>query len=350
MRALPALAMSLALAALPACEANDFDLPDLVTKPRVLAGSAVLAADPARVTPQPGESASYRLLVGGPAPEVRWTYLLAVCRLVRDANGAPACDVSFPFLGVSGAQPSVAMPPELPSVEFTVPEPGALREDEDELVVQGLVCPDGAFDAVLLAQLQAGDYGALVAGRNPCADKSKNGVVLASPLPIARTPDAINHAPQILSVSWSRLKDEEDDEEVVKGDSWPTELAPGAPLEGCKGKGFLELKAGDRLGVQLELDAGARETYLDPSPIPGEPPMKRVEIPQVQGLASAGKFEIVRDNQLEAAQLLELAWKPDADPPASGLLVRFWFLATDDRYGDTQATSWQARVLCVLAH
>jgi hypothetical protein len=335
------------LLALVGCEVTEFDEPDLVQRQRVLAGSVVIADDPTRVTPEPGEQASYRLLVGGPGPQPSWTYLLAVCRLVRDENGAPFCDPSLAPLGVSGAAPSMVTPPDEPSVDFTVPE--TLREDEDELLMQGIVCPDGPLDAGLLSRLAAGDYADLVAGRNPCADKAKNGVVLASPFPLARVPDATNHAPQIVSVSTSKWKEDDDaDDEVVKGVPWPTDLASAAPLEGCKGQGFFELQQDDRLGVQLELDADARETYLDPSPISGEPPRKRVEIPRVEGLASAGKFEIVRDNQLEAGKLLQLTWKLDEDAPADGLLVRFWFLATDDRFGNTQATSWQARVLCVV--
>jgi hypothetical protein len=139
------------------------------------------------------------------------------------------------------------------------------------------------------------------------------------------------------------------DGDIALGEPWTSRAAAETTSTGCKDQGFLEVHRKERVGFQFELDEAAREAYRDPSPIPGEPPRERVEIPQVQGFASAGRFEILRDNQGEADQVLQLEWSlPRKAVDDSGLLVRFWFLATDDRAGETQATSWVERALCVL--
>jgi hypothetical protein len=337
----------LALCALTGCTEGDFPLPETVEKDRVLAGSIVVPGE-SRVTPALGERARYELLVSSPGAQVQWTYLLAVCHFLRDANGAPFCDASLPLIAASGAEPSLATPPlGLPGIDFVVPSAENLREDEGELLLQGIVCPGGPIDAQLLAAIAAQDFSVLAEGRNPCADKSKNGVLLATPFVIERSEQDRNHAPRIDVVTWSQL--EQVNESVVLGAPWLARALAQDAQENCQGKGFPEVYAKQRIGFQLQLDDAARETYLDPSPVPGAEPRSRVEIPQVQGLSSAGKFEIVRDNQLEAGQLLQLEWSlPKRDPGPNGLLVRFWFIATDDRANDTQATSWEERALCVL--
>lgn len=348
MRSLHARSLALGLGALAACDGVDFATSDLVTKDRVLAGSVVIEGEPSRVTPAPGEQARYQLLVAGPGAQSTWSYMLGVCRFLRDEHGAPYCDPAQPLLAVSGSGPSTSLLPDLPHVDFTVPPLEGLREDESALFVQGLVCPGGPFDDSLLSALAAQDASALAAGRNPCADKSKNGVVLASTFSIERTAEARNHAPLIQAVSWSKLTG--DHKDVVAGTLWAQEAPPAARAEGCMGHGFPEVAQAERVGIQLQLDPAARETYAAPSPIAGAEPSERTEVPQVQGFASAGKFDIVRDNQLGANQLLQLEWlmPKQAMVPPDGLLVRFWFLATDDRFGDTQATSWQSRALCVI--
>ncbi|MFT3924102.1 MAG: hypothetical protein QM778_16320 [Myxococcales bacterium] len=329
------------------CNDGDFPSPETVEKDRVLAGRVFLSDDDPRVTPAPGETAHYQLLVGSPGVQATWTYLLAVCRFLRDENGAPYCDPTLPPLAQSGLEPSLATPPaQLPELAFTVPSAPELRDDESELLVQGIVCPGGPIDDKLLAALAAQDFAVLEAGRNPCADKSKNGVLIAAPIPIERSLEDRNHAPVIQTVTWSKAMDMDD---VALGEPWTSDATTTDPSKGCAGKGFLELRSKERLGFQFGLDAAARESYLDPSPIPGAPRVMREEIPRVQGLSSAGKFEIRRDNQVRAEQVLQLEWRlPDYVPPKEGLLVRFWFLATDDRDQEHQATSWQTRALCAV--
>jgi|GEM_PF-5275051 len=358
MRTKLALPLVFASLALTACSDGDFPSPETVEKDRVLAGRVVIAEDATRVTPMAGEGATYELLVGGPGVQASWSYLLGVCRLARDVDGAPYCDPAQPLVGQSGAEPSMATPPDAyPAVAFAVPAAADLREGEDELLLQGIVCPGGPIDPKLLAAVAAGDYGALAAGRNPCADKSRNGVLLAAPIPFERSEQDRNHAPTIQNITWTHLahktdKDDKDDkgENVKLGAPWTSQATALAGRENCKDLGYLEVQAKQTIAFQFELDPDAKEHYLDPSPVPGEAPRPRVEIPSVQGLSSAGHFDLVRDNQLDEGQLLQLEWSLSAKrpPPQGGLLVRFWFLATDDRYGDTQATSWETRALCVL--
>ena len=106
----------------------------------------------------------------------------------------------------------------------------------------------------------------------------------------------------------------------------------------------------DPIAIQLELEPGAREAYLKPSLTRGRPPQPRTEIPQVHGFASAGDFDVVRDNQQSDGQILQLVWKPPQpkEVGADSLLVRFWFLLSDDRDEEAQATSWMERALCLV--
>jgi hypothetical protein len=335
----------LATAGSAACADTSFPSPERVEKDRVIAGRVTVEGDAARATPAPGERASYELLVASPGPQVQWSYVLWVCRFVRDRDGVPSCDPSLRPLASTDAEAAIARPPdEPPRLAFVVPE--ELREDENALLAQGVVCPDGPFDEELLSALATADFSVLAAGRHPCADKSKNGLSIAAPFPIERASEERNHAPLIRAVSWSKVIE---DAPVERGDAWVSSAEAETPETGCKGQGFVEIRRKERIGFQVELDEAARESYLDPSPIPGEPARRRTEIPYVEGFASAGRFEILRDNQLDSDQLLQLEWSlPKASVDPEGRLVRFWFVASDDRANDTRASSWIERALCVL--
>jgi hypothetical protein len=138
---------------------------------------------------------------------------------------------------------------------------------------------------------------------------------------------------------------------IALGTIWTSVAGASTPVHGCRDQGFSEVTwQTDPMGIQLELEPGAREAYAKPSPVPGRPPQPRIEIPQVQGFASAGEFDIVRDNQQSDGQILQLLWKPpqQKEDGADSLLVRFWFLLSDDRDEAAQATSWMERALCVV--
>ncbi len=337
--------------ALGGCSSTEFDPPERIEKDRPLAGRVSVTGDVDRATPAPGESASYELLVVSPGPQVAWTYLLAACRFARGSDNVGTCDPDMPPLAQTALDGPQARPPDtLPSFSFQVPEASTLGQDEDELLVQGLLCPDSGLDPALLAALGAGDLARALAFPNPCADKSKNGLLLSSPFRIEREPIDRNLTPSIATVSWSQTAMKSP---IATGTPWTSRAAAGTSLTGCQGQGLPELRAQkEAIGVQVELAPGAREAYQQRSLVPGGAPSAKTEVPRLLGYASAGEFEIVRDNQQVDGQLLQLTWRtpPAAKIDPTGLLVRFWLLVGDDRdvHHDAEATSWTDRALCVV--
>jgi hypothetical protein len=347
--------------ALSACQSTDFAGAELVEKDRPLAGRVSVNGDPSRATPQPNEQASYTLLVGSPGVQVTWNYALVVCHLSRGDDGIATCDRSLSLIAGS-SQPSSARPPDVyPSIDFTVPDASQLAPDEQELLVAGLLCPDSALDPALLDALRNGDDTALSASPNACQDKAKNGLIVASPFRIERTPDDRNHAPAIANTYWSPKISPTP---VTPGSPWTSVASADLPRTGCRGAGMPEVaalpkdakaedvgedKGKNAIGLQFTLESGAAETYLEQSVISGEAAASRTEVPAVEGYASAGKFIIVRDNAKSAEQTLQLEWNPPKLPiDASGVLVRFWIVAHDDRERSAQASSWIERALCVV--
>ncbi len=333
------------------CASQHFDPPEHIEKDRPLAGQVSVVGDENRATPGPGESANYQLLVVSPGPEVPWTYLFAVCRFGRGSDNIGTCDPDAPLVALSPLDAPQALPPDtLPAIMFQVPDAATLAPDEGELLVQGLLCPNSPFDPALLASLTAGDLDNAISFPNPCADKSKNGLILSSPFRIERDPTDRNMTPSIATVSWSQAAMKSP---IASGMPWTSRAGASTPVNGCQGQGFLELKTQkDAIGIQVELVPGAREAYQERSIVPGEAPTAKTEIPRVLGYASAGDFDIVRDNQQMDGQILQLTWRtPAADKvDPAGTLVRFWFLLGDDRDvdHDAEAVSWTDRALCVL--
>jgi hypothetical protein len=353
--------LSALTSALPACQSTDFAGAELVEKDRPLAGRVSVNGDPSRATPQPSEQASYTLLVGSPGAQVTWNYALVVCHLSRGGDGIATCDPALPLI-TAPSQPSLARPPDVyPSVEFTVPDASQLAPDEHELLVAGLLCPDSALDPALLDSLRSGDGAALSASPNACQDRSKSGLIVASPFRIERTPDDRNYAPAIANAYWSPKISPTP---IAPGAAWTSAARADLSATGCRGAGMPEVaalpkdakaedvgedKGKNAIGLQFTLEGGAAETYLEQSVISGEAAVSRAEVPAVEGYASAGKFIIVRDNAKSAEQTLQLEWNPPKQPiDASGVLVRFWFVAHDDRERSAQGSSWIERALCVV--
>lgn len=330
-----------------ACDSTEFAPRELVDKDRPLAGRVSVEGDPTRTTPAPGERASYELLVVSPAIQRTWSYRLVVCHLERRDNGIALCDPALPPIATSVEGATAMAPAENPSLTFEVPELVSLRPKENTLLVQGLLCP-GPLDPVLVEAFAEGELAQLVADPNPCADKSRNGLIISAPFALELSEFDRNHAPLITKTWWSARPSASP---VEAGTPWSRAATAETPAKGCVGQGFDEVQAAkDKpIGLQIALDDTSRESYIEPSPIPGEQGKARTEIPSVEGFASTGEFEIVRDNQRTLGQLLQLEWKPPKPPIAKdGELVRFWFVAADDRLGSAQATSWIERALCIL--
>lgn len=338
MRANLALSASIAALLLVGCS-NPFPPEEIVEKPRPLAGWISVAGDPDRATPAPGETATYEFLVENPGPRVAWSWLLIVCPVATTQYGISICDfqaswapTDWPTATVN--PPAGAPPYPNPSITFTVPSTDVLGPDSDQLLINGFICPGGPLDPGIFEALAAGDAGALSSVANPCMDKSANGLLIATPFGLELTPEDANNTPLITDVQLNGLP--------------LTSVAdPEAPTTGCAGLGLYELEAGTAyLPIDLTLNPGSRETYVEPSPVPGEPSTTKTDDPQVTGYATGGDYDIRVDNQREDGQVLQITWQtpPASSIPADGVLVNLTFLVQDDR----KATSWAQRSVCVL--
>jgi hypothetical protein len=329
------------------CTATEFPPEQLIEKNRPLVGRVTVLSDPSRATTAPGEQARYELLVASPGPQAAWTYAMKVCRHARSTGSIEVCEPNAEIVGATGGVTTAQPPDQLPSVAFTAPAEAALAADERELLVQGLICPGGALDARVLAAYEANSLGAWSGSLNACEDKSRNGLLVSALIQLERAPGDRNRVPAIATVTFSTPAMEDPSQ---PGTRWTSAAPAELTTTGCRGTGMPELVASkELLGIQIELAADARETYVERSEITGEPAKPRTEIPNVEGFATVGEFEIVRDNQQRAGQLLQLTWRPpeeQADP--SGLTVRFWFVASDDRRGAAQTSGWASRALCLV--
>jgi hypothetical protein len=343
-RTTAALCAALSMAS---CSATEFPPEELIEKDRPLAGHVTVLNDPSRATTAPGEQARYELLVASPGPQAAWTYAMKVCRHARSTGSIEVCEPSAEIVGATNGVTMAQPPDQLPSVAFTAPAEEALAADERELLVQGLICPGGALDASVLAAYEANTLGAWTGSLNACEDKSRNGLLISALVQLERSPGDRNRAPGIAAVAFSTPAMENP---TQLGTSWTSAAPAELATTGCRGTGMPELVASkDLLGIQIELAANARETYVERDEITGEPSKQRTEVPNVEGFASAGEFEIVRDNQQRSGQLLQLTWRPPKAPvDPSGLPVRFWFVASDDRRGATQTSTWALRALCLV--
>ena len=332
----PLLFLTLLLAMVATACGADFPPEEIIEKDRPLAGRVSVAGDPTRSTPAPGETATYEFLVASHEKQVGWSYFFVACPIIRTAGGVAICDstAQMPVFGLpTMVDPQPTTPPfDLPSITFTIPDAATLG-DATEAAILGVICPDTGLDQTLLTALMSGDLSGLATIGNPCADKSKNGLLVSSPFPIERVPSDRNHTPLAQAVSYVT----DVVTPIVAGTPWTSEAADDEPAGGCSGMGYPEISASTaKLGFVFELDPAARETYDKPNPIAGEPPIPTTEVPDVRGYATAGTFHILVDNQQTAGQLLELTWTPPAtiDPALGGSqLVRFWFLVRDDRQG-----------------
>jgi hypothetical protein len=312
---------------------------------RVVAALVEVEDQPGRARPDPEDDIQVSLLVidqGAPpsdVPEIpaltppllEWSFI--ACVPEPTLIGPPICrDLIQPCDGCVG--PSPEDPFAFPIMRFQVPSEAELDSAQaTSIVVQGAICADGppATDAILRFILGETD------GLNPCEDPSGEGRFVTVEIPIEVTPEDPNLNPQISTVD-------------LNGSTWPPPYDQGVP------------RTAPRTGCKTDLDA-ITEQEREEHPVAGSPAssinlhvtsdslqpymvgeMTLTEEIQVSWLTDGGDLERTFSFITDPARSVLTHWRPFADAPEDGLLVRFNFVIRDGRGG----TDWLERGLCVL--
>ena len=337
--------LALALLCLMAACSESFLPAWAVTDLRVVAALVEVEGKPGRARPDPGDDIQLSMVVidqgappsdvsGVPAltpPLLQWAFIACVPQ--PTLIGPPICrDVIQPCEGC------VATPPDdpfaFPVLQFQVPSEAALEAAQaDSVILQGAICADGppAQDAILRFLLGETD------DLNPCEDPSGEGRFVTLEVPIEVTPEDPNLNPEVSAV-------------ILNGRSWPPPYDQGVP------------RTAPRTGCMTDLD-GLTEQERAAHPVAGSPAsninlhvtpdslqpymvgdMSLTEEIQVSWLTDGGDFETNFSFITDPARSILTNWKPFAEVPEDGLLVRFNFVIRDGRGGSDQVE----RGLCVL--
>lgn len=291
------------LVALSGCD-DPLKAVDTIEGPRVLAARVEVEGDPARTSPNPGETVHVTWLVATPEGDAPSGFGLGVCSAAPRGHGRSACrEAPFAF---QSAEPSS----DRPRFDFTVPAELDASE-QPILAVFGSLCPRGSG--------HIDEQGAACDGAEELAVSLD--FLLA-------TPDDINQNPDFA-----------DDSLLLDGAPWP--LAPAA-TEPCQGLGLPELpysKAEHSIGIRPPDSARqplAQKSSADPAR----------ESLQLAHFSSAGDLSSAFSNLLatDPATSVTIRWTAPNDAPAGGKVVRFWFVLRDGRGG----SDFTERALCVL--
>lgn len=306
MNTLPALALLVLVGCV-----DSFDSPTEINAPRLLGGRLEVEGDAARATPRPGErvTLSWWLVAPEEVPEASHGFL--ACAAPPGAT-APVC-AGEPFEITISPVPST----DTPVFSFTVPEETA------SVLVQGAFCVGGS------PVLSPED------GRVRCEGDGAEIIPVVRYVTVA-TEEAspLNQHP-----TW-------DGAEVRVGDVPLLSSAPeesfGEPCrETAEGLGLPVLtREGKKRKVTVTPAAEAREDFTNAE---GDAAREALELSQfVTAKELERQFSFIDDTQPSA----EFDWTlpKNADIPADGLLVRFFFVLRDGREG----SALLERALCLL--
>jgi hypothetical protein len=297
---------------LPGCS-DSFDPASLIARPRVLGARVEAGGDATRPWPRPGEAARVTWFVVTPGAPLPLSWDLAAC--VAAPAGTGRCrDGETPFATATGQNSDGA----LPVFDFVAPTADVLA-GASQLLITGVIHAQDApdTDVTLTVDLQLGD------------DQ--------------------NHAPTLA-----------DDLVTLDGAPW-AEPAPAAGID-VPAAGEACVAVASTLGlptvaakapapaavvkhpIAVAIDAADRDW------IPAQPPATPGrEALLLSRFTTAGKlaeqFGVVEAEDQEPVTTLSVDWEPPpvAMVPADGLLVRFYFVARDQRGG----IDWISRALCV---
>lgn len=322
-----------------------------VTGFRVVAARVSVASDAERANPLPDEAVEVSLLTidrGSTPPDdsslptltpgfLQWS--LIPCVPLPVSFGAPICLTPIePCEGCLATPPTDAL--ATPVVRFTLPPEATFEEvDATSVLLQGAVCSNGTPSPEAILRFLAGESDDL----SPCVGPPTipgvpiEGRFVAAAIPLERDPDDPNLNPELLNV-------------LLDGMSWPPPYDRGvprnAPRTGCaddlsalsEDVRDAHPRAGDEPSV---IDLSVTEASLQTFTVEDQ---ELVEEMQVSWLADDGTFERSFSFITDPATSVLTQWRPQAEAPEDGELVRFHFVIRDGR-GGTDAFE---RGLCIL--
>jgi hypothetical protein len=284
-----------------ACD-NPLIAPQRIERLRVLGARVEAQGDPSRAWPRPGETAHMTWLVADPtpAPPLGWAFRACVAEPLD--RGMPKCE-GPPFYEARSA----GMSSTLPAFDVPVPQASAFGA-ADRLIVQGAVCEDA--EPLLAEPLE----------QTSCAGE------LALMEVRVELDEQTNTNPAITADALS-----------FDGAAW-VETAP--PAEDCSVPGATTARAGSgKHRIVMALSPSDRDAL--PSLL--GPPLETL---LVSHFATAGSLaRAVSVIEAGSADLsVALDWDSPGSAPATGTLVRFYFVVRDLRGG----VDWSVRRLCVF--
>ena len=272
---------------------------------RVLGARVEALDDASRAWPRPGETAHMSWLVADPtpAPVLGWAFRACVAEPLD--RGMPKCRQA-PFYEARSTGTSSA----LPAFDFPVPQASAF-EATDRLIVQGAVCRDA--EPLLVEPLE----------QTSCAGE----LALALMEVRVELDEEMNTNPAVSA-------------DALSFDGAPmVETAP--PAEDCSLPGAMTIARADggqhRIVMALSpSDRDALRALLGPS----------LETLLVSHFSSAGSLaravSVIEGGSVDLSVAVD--WESPHSAPATGMLVRFYFVVRDLRGG----VDWSVKRLCVF--
>ena len=319
----------------------------LVTDFRAVAALVEVVGDPSRANPSADQEIAVSILSideGAPASApsltpgpLQWSFV--ACLPLPTTIGPPLCSTP-----IEPCNNCVATPPddalaEPVDIRFQTPSEEALDAAEaSSVLLQGIVCSNGrpSPDALFRFLTEQSDELEPCEGPPTIVERPIEGRFVTVVIPIESDPADPNLQPTILEV-------------LFDGARWPPPYDEGvprtAPATGCaqdlEGLTPQQRDAHPRAGDDPStIDLFVTQDSLQPYVVDGE---ERIEEIQVSWLADGGALEQSFSFITDPARSVLTQWRPSSSAPATGELVRFYFVVRDGRGG----TNWVERGLCV---
>ncbi len=339
--------IALALAATASGCTMDFAPGSVVADTRVLGAEVIVQNDDDNANqtrPAPGETFDWRLLVVAPEFDATWTWVASAC-LAPDTDGGGVEGCLGDPIAVSGAAEATS---DLPTLSVTIPSADELPADAQQVLIAGVVCPEGVPN-LDEAALGAGAVGTGTVEGNQelvlCTDpETEQPVNAGEPFFTATRINLGNDANQRPRFSESPLR--------FESAEWPVSDPLPAEQTGCAQSEATPVE----LVARPEEDAPLLITMTGWTPedrerfeLVFENPTRTLpqqESLQISHFSTAGEFDrqfsFVDDDETTT---LEVEWDTPlpGDVPEEGLVVRFFFVLRDGRGG----VEWIERAACV---
>jgi hypothetical protein len=326
---------------------ESFPPASVVSDFRSVAARVEAADDPRRANPSPGDATEVSILAIDRGTDITPTltpgplqWFFIPCIPLPTTIGPPIC-----VAPIQPCEGCVATPPddvlaEPESIRFTTPSAEELDQNGvDEVLLQGVLCSNGQPSPDALERFLLGESDDL----NPCEgpatieDRPIEGRFVSVEIPIESDPSDPNFNPEILTI-------------LLNGMQWPPPYDQGvprtAPATGCAAdlEGLTPEQRDQHPGAGSDpsvVELIVTEDSLQTSTVMG---MEVTEEIQVSWLGDSGDFERTFSFITDPARSVLTQWRPFADAPEDGELVRFNFVIRDGRGG----ADWLQRGLCVL--